>query len=85
MNFFPSLSLRLNPSNSHQLPRAVVMIGPSRSGVFGLATARHLVTQGVSAVCLMPDLPHFPECMEKEFKLFKLSGGKWTKKAKGKP
>lgn len=75
---------RLNPENSHQVPQAIVLCGPSRSGVFGLATARHLATLGVRTIVYVPDLPHFPENFTKEFTLYKLSGVKnWTKSAKG--
>ena len=60
---------------------AVVLCGPSRCGVYGLATARHLASQGVGTVVYLPDLPHFPAQLDEELKLYKLSGGKWTTKA----
>ena len=36
---------RLTPANSHQLPLAVILAGPGKSGTYGLAIARHLATQ----------------------------------------
>ena len=36
---------RLTPANSHQVPVAVILAGPGKSGSYGLAIARHLATQ----------------------------------------
>ena len=85
MHFLTSLTyIRLNPENSHQVPLVVILCGPSRSGVFGLATARHLASLGVRTIVYVPDLPHYPENFNKEFALYKLSGAKsWAKSATG--
>ena len=73
---------RLNPCNSHQLPMAVILCGLSRSGVVGLATARHLASHGVRTIVYIPDLPLYPPEIAKEFKLYKLTAQKWTTNAK---
>ena len=49
-----------------------------------MATARHLVSQGVSTIVYLPDLPNYPSNLEKEFSLYKLTGQKWTTMVKGK-
>jgi len=73
---------RLNPENSHQVPTVVILCGPSRSGVYGVATARHLSTLGIHTMVYIPDLPHYPEDFTKEHNLYKLTGAKnWTKSA----
>ncbi len=48
-----------------------------------MASARHLASQGVRVVAYLPDLPHYPEHLDKEFKLLKLAGAKWTTKTDG--
>jgi enhancer of mRNA-decapping protein 3 len=72
---------RLNPDNSHQVPLVVVLCGPTRAGVLGMATARHLATQGVRTVVYLPDLPN--HLSNSEFSLYKLTGQRWTTKVKG--
>ena len=72
---------RLNPENAHQLPLAVILCGPSRSGVYGLSLARHLSAQGVRTMAYLPDLPHYPDHLRAELNLYKLTGAKWTRKA----
>eukprot|EP00095_Tigriopus_kingsejongensis_P011104 snap_masked-scaffold268_size230776-processed-gene-1.22 protein:Tk11104 transcript:snap_masked-scaffold268_size230776-processed-gene-1.22-mRNA-1 annotation:"enhancer of mrna-decapping protein 3" len=66
---------RMNPNNSHQVPLAIIMVGPNRSGVFGLATARHLTTQGVRTAAYLPDVPHYPSDITQELALYRMSGG----------
>lgn len=66
----------------------MILCGPNRSGAFGLATARHLSSQGVRTHVYLPDLPHYPEPLAKELHLYKLTGQRWTTNAKqlpGKP
>jgi len=61
----------------------VALCGPNRTGAFGAAAARHLASAGVRTFVLAPDLPHLPEILEQELKLFKKGGGQFTTKAKG--
>lgn len=72
------------PNNKHQLPSAVILVGPSRTGAFGLAAARHLAAQGFKTVAYVPDLPHYPDRMSEQLKLYKLTGKKWTTSVSGK-
>ena len=81
-NFTIAPAFRLNPENSHQVPTVVILCGPSRSGVYGVATARHLSSLGINTMVYIPDLPHYPEDFTKEHNLYKLTGAKnWTKSA----
>lgn len=74
---------RLNPTNSHQVPVAVVLCGPSRTGVFGLTAARHLSSHGIKTIVYLPELPHYPRLISSELKMYKLTGEKWTNKVQG--
>lgn len=76
---------RLNPTNTHQVPLAVVLCGANRSGAFGLATARHLASHGVRTVVHLPELPLYPRIINTELKLYKLTGQKIAYKSAGLP
>ncbi|XP_059081044.1 enhancer of mRNA-decapping protein 3-like isoform X2 [Tigriopus californicus] len=76
---------RLNPSNNHQVPLVVILVGPNRAGVFGLATARHLDSQGVRTAAYLPDVPHYPAHVAQELNLYKLSSGKVCTKTESLP
>lgn len=65
-------SHRLNPKNSHQVPRVVALCGPGRAGSYGLAALRHLASQGVNTSAYLPDLPLYPPHINSELLLYKL-------------
>lgn len=76
---------RLAPTNMHQVPVAVIMSGPSQSGVFALSAARHLAGHGVKTQVYLPELGHYPHLLEQELRLYRLTGGKVVNKTKDLP
>ena len=65
-------SRRLNPDNSHQVPRVVALCGPGKAGAYGLAALRHLVSQGVNTCAYVPPFPMYPPHIDSELNLYKL-------------
>jgi len=63
---------RLNPDNAHQVPRVVALCGPGRSGSYGLASLRHLASQGVHTTAYLPSFPMYPPHVDAELLLYKL-------------
>jgi len=76
---------RLAPTNMHQVPVAVILSGPSQSGVFALSAARHLAGHGVKTQVYLPELGHYPHLLEQELRLYRLTGGKVVNKTKDLP
>jgi len=63
---------RLNPDNSHQVPKVVALCGPGKTGTYGLASLRHLASQGVRTVAYLPPFPMYPAGVDAELNLYKL-------------
>lgn len=66
---------RLNPSNAHQWPTVVVMVGPHSQGTAGVMCARQLESQGISTVTLVVNETSAPAPMKRELNIYKCSGG----------
>lgn len=73
---------RLAPNNSHQVPVAVFLAGPSDVGVLALAAARHLASHGVRTQVYLPELGRYPHLVDQELRLYRLTGGKVVNKIK---
>jgi len=76
---------RLNPSNMHQVPTAVFLCGTSQVATFGLASARHLASHGVKTQVLLPEASRYPQPLDTELRLYRLTGGKVVTKARDLP
>ena len=55
-----------------QVPVVVALCGPGKSGSYGLATLRHLASQGVRTCAYLPSLPFYPQHIATELALYKL-------------
>ena len=55
-----------------QVPIVVALCGPGKSGAYGLATLRHLASQGVRTCAYLPSLPFYPPHIDAELGLYKL-------------
>ena len=71
-------SHRLNPNNTHQTPKVVVLCGPSRTGAIGLGIGRTLASHPIQTFVYIPSLPHFPPTFSQELSLYELTGQRWT-------
>jgi len=76
---------RLSPTNMHQVPLAVFLLGPSPASLYGLAAARHLAGHGVRVIVYQPHVPSHPHYTEIERKLLGLTGSKMVSEAKQLP
>jgi len=63
---------RLNPDNRHQVPKVVALCGPGKAGSYGLASLRHLASQGVRTCAYLPTFPMYPAMVDAELNLYKL-------------
>ncbi|XP_040581350.1 enhancer of mRNA-decapping protein 3 [Lepeophtheirus salmonis] len=78
-------SHRLVPSNTHQIPTAVILCGRGKIGSYGLAIARLLCSHGVKTIVYVPymysDQPNF----NSELKLYELFDQQCTLSTKDLP
>eukprot|EP00096_Caligus_rogercresseyi_P012881 TRINITY_DN5555_c0_g1_i1.p1 TRINITY_DN5555_c0_g1~~TRINITY_DN5555_c0_g1_i1.p1 ORF type:complete len:461 (-),score=127.11 TRINITY_DN5555_c0_g1_i1:223-1605(-) len=78
-------SHRLNPSNSHQVPTAIVLCGRGRVGSFGLAIARLLISHGVKTLAYVPQSKSDHPQFNAELRLYKLFDHQMTSSTKDLP
>lgn len=78
-------SHRLDPSNVHQTPKAVLLVGLSKAGAITLSIGRHLAAHGVKIDVYIPHLPSYPKIIKQEFSLYKLTGQNFTHEIKDLP
>lgn len=67
---------RINPQNTHQRPTAVVLCGSHLQGAQGMNCGRHLANHCVNVTVLTPQCLKADTVLERELRLFSLSGGK---------
>ena len=54
------------------VPKVVALCGPGKAGSYGLASLRHLASQGVRTCAYLPTFPMYPAMVDAELNLYKL-------------
>ena len=54
------------------VPKVVALCGPGKAGSYGLASLRHLASQGVRTCAYLPPFPMYPAHVDAELNLYKL-------------
>ncbi len=74
---------RMNPKNAHQCPSVVVLCGPHLQGAQGVNCARHLAMHDVQVTLFLPNFIKMLPELEKELRLYELTGGQRCCNIKG--
>ena len=64
--------LQLQKMRHLAVPKVVALCGPGKAGSYGLASLRHLASQGVRTCAYLPTFPMYPAMVDAELNLYKL-------------